>query len=124
MKTFVLTPIKPTISQFDRNYDILLNYVRENFEALLIGAKRREKASNNVRIYEGESIIRIQTPKGSTVGISKIALTVGASSITCEKALHDVYNEIIILKDFAEDPEEGLYCYTIKKPRTKHEDIF
>ena len=124
MKTFILTPVTVTISQFDRNYDLLLNYVRENFEALLIGAKRREKASNNVKIYEGESIIRIQTHKGSTVGISKIALTVGASSITCEKALHDVYNEIIILKDFAEDPEEGSYCYTIKKPRVKHEDIF
>jgi hypothetical protein len=124
MKNFILTPVKPVHSQLEENYGILLTYVQQNFDGLLIGAKRREECSNDVQISGGESIIRIKTNKGSTVGLSKIALTYGAGNIRCEKALHDVYTEIMILKDFAEDPEKSKYSYTIDINVYDYEDIF
>ena len=124
MKNFILSPIKPVHSQLEENYNVLLTYVQQNFDGLLIGAKRREQSSGDVQISEGESIIRIKTNKGSTVGLSKVALTVGAGDIRCEKALHDVYTEIMILKDFAEDPEKSKYSYTIDINIYDYEDIF
>ena len=122
MKTFILTSIKPTISEFDRNYDLLLNYVRENFEGLLIGAKRREKCfSNQISIVENDCIIIIKRGDLPSISLSVYSLLYNAQKVTCERNLHEIYIELVKLKDFAEDPEGSKYSYKIEK---EDEDLF
>lgn len=124
MKTFILTPVKPVKSEFEKNYEILLNYVQQNFEGLLIGAKRRGKLfSNRVNITDNDNVITIKKGDLAPISISKHCLTYNISKVDSENNLHEIYNEIIVLKNFAEDLQESKYSYTIEKPRIV-EDIF